>query len=329
MNRRDFVKHRQSDWNAFKRLVSRLERRTRSGMKHDQADEFSRLFRLISSDLATVRSQGWSGELSDYLNNLVARGHSVFYTAPPGRISDLTRFLTTGYPRIFRANIGYFWIGAALFFVPFFVAWFVVWNNPDLATRMVPREQLIQMEMMYDHDAERSGEGFDEMRAFMAGFYVRNNVGIALRAFGSGILLGLPTIYVLLSNGITIGAVFGYVVAAGHGKAFTSFVISHGSFELTAIAVAGGAGLMLADAILHPGRRTLVESLQTKGMDAAKIAAGAAAMLMVAALIEAFWSPAPIPSILKYTVGTGLWLLVVAYLALAGRGGELGEEDAA
>ncbi len=326
MNRRDFVKHRRADWQAFERLVDRLEGRAASGMGHAKAETFSRLFRLVCSDLATVRSQGWSDELADYLNDLVARGHSVFYTAPPGHLRALVRFLTVGYPRVFRRHIGYFWAGSALFFLPFFVAWFVVWANPDLAARVLPREQLVQMEEMYDHDAEMEGAEFDEGRAGMAGFYVWNNVGIALRAFGSGILLGLPTVYTLLFNGLVLGSVFGYVLAAGHGRAFTSFVISHGSFELTAIAIAGGAGLMLGDAILHRGNRTLFESLQDKGLDAVRIAGGAAAMLVVAALIEAFWSPAPIPSALKYLVGTGLWVLVVLYLALAGRDAVQDEE---
>lgn len=152
------------------------------------------------------------------------------------------------------------------------------------------------------------------------GFYVRNNVGIALRCFAVGIFFGALTVYVLLSNGIAIGAIGGYIVSQGHGEAFTSFVISHGSFELTAIAVAGGAGLMLGHALIHPGQRTRLESLRTMGSEAVQIAAGAAAMLVIAAVIEAFWSPSGVPSIWKYIAGTGLWLLVILYLALAGRG---------
>jgi uncharacterized membrane protein SpoIIM required for sporulation len=77
---------------------------------------------------------------------------------------------------------------------------------------------------------------------------------------------------------------------------------------------------MLGNALLHPGSRGRIESLRVRALDAVQIAAGAAVMLVVAALIEAFWSPAAIPAVLKYVVGTGLWTAVFLYLALSGRG---------
>ena len=174
---------------------------------------------------------------------------------------------------------------------------------------------------MYGPDDEPTpGElQFAEERATMGGFYVYNNVGIALRAFAAGLLFGLVTIYVLVSNGIIIGTIAGYLISQDHGNAFLSFVISHGAFELTAIAVAGGAGLMLGNALLHPGRRTRLENLQVRGREAVQIAGGAVVMLLIAALLEAFWSPTAIPAIIKYTVGTLLWVLVALYLLLVGR----------
>jgi len=125
--------------------------------------------------------------------------------------------------------------------------------------------------------------------------------------------------YTLLFNGITIGAVAGYVLSLGHSEKFLSFIVSHGSFELTAIGIAGGAGLMLGDALIHPGQRTRIDALRVRGIQAVQIASGAAAMLVVAALIEAFWSPAPIPALVKYVVGGCLWVLVAVYLTFAGR----------
>jgi uncharacterized membrane protein SpoIIM required for sporulation len=324
VTRRDFVKARKEDWNRFERLLVRYDRKSSATMSQERAEEFSRLFRLVANDLAVVRAQNWSGQLSEYLNGLVARAHNAFYTAPPGRFSDLVHFLLVGYPRVFRRHIGYFAAASGLFFVPFVVTLLLVLHDPTVATRILPREQLIMMENMYNEDPDAENREFDEQRAMMAGFYVQHNVGIALKAFGVGILFAVPTISVLLYNGIVLGASIGYTLASGptQAKAISTFVIGHGAFELTAIAVAGGAGLMLGDAILHRGRRSLAESLATKGIDAVKIASGAAAMLVIAALIEAFWSPSPVPSAVKYVVGAGLWVVVVLYLALAGRGAD-------
>ena len=323
MNKRQFVKQRKPAWKRFEKLVNRS---ATSKLRPKEAAQLSTLLRELSNDLAIVRSREWGQQLESYLNHLVGRGHNRFYRAPSGNLAHAIRFATVDYPRLFRKHIMFFYTAAALFFVPLVISWAVVQFNPQLASRVLPNETLEQYDKMYDHDADESVSdesaiaAFADQRIGMAGFYVLNNVGIALRAFVSGILMGGITVYVLLSNGISIGATAGYMVAMGHGRTFTSFVISHGSFELTAIAISGGAGLMLGNAIVHPGQRTRKESLRVQGLDAVKIAFGAAVMLFIAAGIEAFWSPAPIPAIFKYIVGATLWVVVYLYLFVAGRG---------
>ncbi|HET6422444.1 MAG TPA: stage II sporulation protein M, partial [Planctomycetaceae bacterium] len=300
----------------------------------------SRLLRELAHDLAIIRSRDWGQSLVNYLNDLVARGHHSFYRAHPARWSRVVEFLGRDFPRMFRRNGGYFLVAAALFFGPLAATWTAVQTDPTVAMRLLPSEALEQYDQMYgsrgrgddkpDDDAaadEKSDEsddealeaGFDESRAAMAGFYVQHNVGIALQCFARGLLLGVGTIHTLLFNGLSIGAVAGYVLAMGHSEKFLSFVVSHGSFELTAIAIAGAGGLVLGDALVHPGQRRRLEALRVRGLEAVQLAGGAAAMLVIAALIEAFWSPAPIPALWKYTVGTGLWVLVAVYLTLAGR----------
>ena len=307
ISKRDYRRKRERDWTRFAALIRKVDSSGWKKLSADEASEYSRLFREVCHDLSTVRTRDWGDGLTSYLNDLVTRGHNLFYKAPPSRTRDFVRFVAHGFPRIFRRNIGYFYTACLLFFLPFAIAWVVVQNRPDLGARIIPSMQLDMMEEMY---SEAKFEEFDTSRAAMGGFYVFNNVGIALRCFAMGILLGTGTVYVLLTNGIVLGAVSGYIVGRGYGENFISFIISHGSFELTAIAVAGGAGLMLGDAIVHPGRYTRLESLKIRGVEAVYIACGAAVMLIVAAMIEAFWSPAPIPPTVKYTAGGLLWLLV-------------------
>lgn len=340
MNKQRFLTRRRPVWKRFEQLLHEHMQTAR------EVREFSRLLRELSNDLAIIRSRDWGQGLVSYLNDLVARGHNAFYRAAPSDWQRLVTFLMTGFPRLFRANVGYFAVAAALFFVPLGVTWAVVQTDPTAALKIIPSEQLEMFDAMYrsqrDREEQAAAEGgasstkpeeapaeeldeeglesgFGEERTAMAGFYVQHNVGIALQCFARGLLLGWGTIHTLLFNGITIGAVAGYILSLGYAERFLSFVVSHGSFELTAIAIAGGAGLMLGDALIHPGQRTRVEALRVRGLEAVQIAGGAAAMLVVAALIEAFWSPAPIPPLLKYLVGTGLWLLVAVYLTFAGR----------
>ncbi|WP_417391140.1 stage II sporulation protein M [Gimesia sp.] len=338
MNKHKFIQQRRPHWIKFEKFLREASSKSLSKLPADKISTFSQLLREISHDLATIRSRGWGHELISYLNDLAARGHNLFYSAPPTNIAGVYRYLAFEFPRLFRSNIGYFLTACLLFFVPMSVSWCVIQNNPELASRIIPEEYLTRFDQMYgeegglnsdnknqtesDAEAEESEDpdtgSFGDQRAAMAGFYINNNVGIALKCFALGVLLGIGTVYTLLFNGIFLGAVSGYIISQGNGERFLSFVISHGSFELTAIAVAGGAGLMLGNAIIHPGQRTRFQSLQVRGLEAVQIAGGAAAMLVIAAMIEAFWSPADFPNEVKYIVGSGLWLIVFCYLAFAG-----------
>jgi uncharacterized membrane protein SpoIIM required for sporulation len=324
MNKRQFVSQRGDSWRRFEQLVNKIDRTTVKKLAPPEAGEYSRLFRELCHDLATIRSRDWGRTLVSYLNDLVSRGHNSFYSSPPGNLAYLLRFLASGFPRLFRANIGYFWISCSLFFLPLAITWAVVQYDPTLANRVVAHEQLMGYDFMYSEEGQnglRSNDGstFGDEAAAGTGLYVQHNVGIALACFGRGILFGIGTIYTLIENGIALGAISGFIISRGHGERFLSFVISHGSFELTAIAVAGGAGLILGDSLIRPGRRTRIESLRHRGLEAIQIASGSAVMLMVAAMIEAFWSPSSVPNVLKYSMGGALWLLVFIYLTFAGR----------
>ncbi|MFH1304103.1 MAG: stage II sporulation protein M [Planctomycetota bacterium] len=337
MNKHKFIQQRRPHWKQFEDFLASASGKSLAKLPAEEISKFSQLLREVSHDLATIRSRGWGHDLISYLNDLVARGHNLFYSAPPTNFASMYRYLAVDFPRLFRANIGYFLTACLLFFLPLAVSWCVVQNNPSLANRVIPEEVMASFDQMYGEESplntemedteenpdsespEDSGFGnFGDERATMAGFYINHNVGIALKCFALGILLGIGTVYTLLFNGIFLGAVSGYIVSQGHGDRFLSFVISHGSFELTAIAISGGAGLMLGNALIHPGQRTRFQSLQVRGLEAVQIAGGAAVMLVVAAFIEAFWSPSEIPNLVKYIVGSGLWLIVFVYLGFAG-----------
>jgi uncharacterized membrane protein SpoIIM required for sporulation len=161
------------------------------------------------------------------------------------------------------------------------------------------------------------GAGID---AAMAGFYVDNNVGIALRCFATGLAFGLGSAFYLVENGLATGAILGYVAAHGAGANIMTFVIGHGSLELGAIVLAGGAGLALGWSVVAPGSRTRVASLQATARSVVVIVLGAAVMLLMAAAIEGFWSASSAAAVVKRTVGAAMFVAVGAYLALAGRG---------
>lgn len=318
MNKNAFVRERREAWERFVTLLEKTEAPGRPKLASEEVSEFSELFRALCYDLAQVQSRDWGSSLERYLNDLVVRGHGAFYGRVPRAKGQLLRFFTHRFPRLLRENHVFFWAALALFALPLVVSWVVVERDPSLAVRILPGTALHGMEEMYSRDLDESGR----QDAAMAGFYVRHNTSIAFQCFALGVFLGLGTIYVLLSNGIQLGTVAGYLIGKGHGERFLGFVVGHGSFELTAIVIAGTAGLILGHAIIAPGVFSRGESLRRRGRVAVEVALGAAAMLFVAALIEGFWSAQPLPNIVKYVVAVVLWAVVFAYLGFAGRGDE-------
>ena len=119
-----------------------------------------------------------------------------------------------------------------------------------------------------------------------------NNIQVTFLAFAGGILLGLGTLYVLIQNGILLGAVAGLAIGAGNGRPFFELVVAHGVLELSCIAVAGAAGLRLASAIVDPGTRSRMDALRTEARAAVEIVLGTAVWLVVAGLVEGFLTPA-------------------------------------
>jgi uncharacterized membrane protein SpoIIM required for sporulation len=117
-----------------------------------------------------------------------------------------------------------------------------------------------------------------------------------------------------------MGAVAGHLTNAQFTEIFFTFVVGHGSFELTAICISGAAGLQLGYALLAPGNYSRIEALKRASKVAIQLVYGVIIMLVIAAFIEAFWSS---NNILmpwqKYWVGGFLWTLVIAYLVFSGR----------
>ena len=140
-----------------------------------------------------------------------------------------------------------------------------------------------------------------------------------LRAFAGGLLAGLGTLQVLLFNGIYIGAAFGVYANQGLLPVMMAFVFPHGFIELAAICIGGGAGFGLGSAVLMPGRRTRRAALVERARSFFSLLAGAVLMLVVAGLIEGFYSPAALPDAAKFAFGIATAIAMVLYFGFAGR----------
>jgi len=289
--------------------------------------EFVAEYRRLARDLSVARARGYSRRLVGYLNDLVVAGHNVVYAYRAGFGRSALLFLRAGFPQQVRRAWPYMLVATVLFVVPLFGMIFTIFAAPEWVYSVMPAEQASSLEAMYDPNARHLGRERQSDSDFaMFGFYIMNNISITFQLFASGLVFGLGSIFYVVVNGVFIGAATGHLLSIGYHSTFLPFVVGHGSFELTALVIAGGGGLMLGHALLAPGLVGRLTALRRVAPDAVQIVMGAALMDLVAAFIEAFWSSSSVlPVGVKYSVGAVLWALVLGYLVYAGRGVDTGE----
>lgn len=316
MKQAQFVARHQAGWNTLSQWLhtpaSKRDKR--------QGEHFAARYRQLCHHLALARRRGYSPELLEQLQQLMQLGHAELYRTPPVPWYRLLLFLLVQFPRTVRAHAGAMGLASLLFWGPLLVTLLLLQWRPELVHTLLDANTISEMEKMYDPTAERLGRssGTDWQ---MFGHYIHNNISIGLRTFASGLVFGIGALFILLFNGIQIGSVIGHLTAIGSAAPVWEFISSHAPWELTAIVLAGGAGLQLGMRVLVPGQLSRRQALAAAGRDGAVIVLGVVVMLLLAAFIEAFWSSqAVIPAAVKYAASTLGWITVGSWLLLGGRG---------
>jgi len=319
MKQAPFEQRHQAEWQAFARQLAALER----GRGGPDSRQFPAAYRRLCRQLALAEERGYGDQRVEQLRQLVLRGHHQLYRHRNPLPARCLGFLLGGFPRLVREEWRPVLLASLLFYGSLLLMGLLVYGFPELAYSLLTSEQVAQAEAMYDPDASRLGRFGERSSAadwMMFGYYVMNNLGIAFQIFAGGLLLGLGSLFFLLLNGLSIGAVAGHLTGIGYTRTFWPFVVGHGAFELTAITLSGAAGLKLGWALLAPGRLPRGEALHQAASRSVRLLAGALLLLLIAAFIEAYWSSLALTGVmLKYAVGTLLWGLLAAYFLFAGR----------
>lgn len=310
----EFVSARRERWERLERLIGSL----RGGAHRrpaEELEELGRLYRQATSDLAIARRDFPRDRVTRYLEQLVARAHPVLYRRGSADWSAIGRFVAVDFPRAFRAAWPYTVAAALLLLVPFSAAF--------VATRADPLTGRIFLSAGAFVEQVEEGESWLEIeegeRGLAASFIMTNNIRVSLLALGGGVLFGAGTVYVLIFNGLSLGAVSGLAGSYGLGDDLLNFVAAHGGLELTVVFLAGGAGLRLGHALLAPGLLTRRAALVRAARHAVPLLFGCVPLLIIAGLLEGFVSPSDMPGLLKLAIGVTATILLYIYALGAGR----------
>ena len=316
------AREQREEWARYVELVEKGRKRGLKSLSEDEVRAFGQLYRGVTADLARARTYGASPGLLGTVQRWAGAGHNLLYRAR-GRVAvSLGHWVAAEFPRAVRFYSRHILLASLLFYGPAVATYFAVREDPLLGRALAGQGMLTR--------AENTEKGninarylSDEVEALempvFASSLITNNVGVTFFAFAGGLLAGAGTLYVLLTNGLSFGGIMGAYGNEGVLGVILAWVFPHGFIELTAICIAGGAGFGLGSALLIPGRLTRAEALMERGRAFLSLIAGTALMLVVAGLIEGFYSPMQLPAAAKFAFGGATAVLLVLYFGFAGR----------
>jgi uncharacterized membrane protein SpoIIM required for sporulation len=315
-------------WREFAARLAAVRSTGLAGLREEDLSDFVSRYRELTTDLArlTTASRGRDNQSLWYLNRLVASGHALLYRDRPIAPRSIWHFITRSIPREIRRSAGPILLAALLLYGPAAIAYVAVVRNPSIAPRFIPAGMLDRAEQGIARAREHTGYIPDDplQRPLISSMVISNNVSISFAAFAGGVTAGILTTVALVSNGIELGGILGLYQSKGILPLIVAFVAPHGVFELTAICIAGGAGYLIAAAILLPGSLTRREALIVNGRRAITLVAASTLLLLCAGTLEGLISPIPWWTLAQKLTVSALTAVVLAlYINLRDSDGAL------
>ena len=311
MNIQRWVARRESNWQRLDALLRQVETKGLKSLNAAQIRELASLYRSVAADLARAQTQQVGNILIQNLQSLTTRAYTQIYQGSRRQEwQAVVEFYRWELPRVIQQTFAYTAIATALFILGLIVAWWYAWQDPTFMSLIVPQRLISQVRDKHELWMG-SIVGIEPLAS--SGIMI-NNLKVSFGAVAGGITAGAFTVYIMVFNGLLIGAIATLVGQNNLAYPFWAFVFPHGALELPAIFFAGGAGLLLARAILFPGEYRRGDALKFYGSQAVQLVFGIVPLLVIAGIIEGFISPNPrIPDPFKYLFGTMLFISLYTY----------------
>ncbi|MDZ8064165.1 MAG: stage II sporulation protein M [Nostoc sp. DedQUE08] len=311
MNIQRWIARREPNWQRLDALLRQIEKKGLKSLRAAEIRELASLYRSVAADLARARTQQIGNTLIQSLQSLTTRAYTQIYQGSRRQEwQAILEFYRWGLPSVVQKTFVYIAMATALFLLGALVAWWYSWQNPSFMPLIVPESLITKVR---DEHKLWMGSIVGVEPLASSGIAI-NNLSVSFGAVAGGMTGGAYTAYLMVFNGLLIGAVSTLVGQNNLAYPFWAFVFPHGSLELPAIFFAGGAGFLLAKAILFPGKYRRGDALKFYGYQGVQLVFGIVPMLIIAGAIEGFFSPNPnVPDAIKYLAGIGLFILLVMY----------------
>jgi uncharacterized membrane protein SpoIIM required for sporulation len=311
-----FRKEREAEWRKLEDILARAEASSARALSDDEIIALPVLYRSALSSLSVARAISLDQALIAYLESLCTRAYFFVYGTRTTLVKRIFAFFAEDWPRAARDLWLETTIAVALTVLGAVVAyvltardstWFYSFVSPALAEGRGPAATAEELRSTLFSE-ERNG------LSVFATFLFTHNAQVALLAFALGFAFCLPAAFLVLANGMTLGAFVALFASHGLTIEFSGWLAIHGTTELFAIALAGAAGFRLGWTLAFPGAQSRVEAMSAAGRKAAILMAGVVVMLAVAGALEGVGRQVVTDTGLRISIGVFALLLWTAYL---------------
>ena len=320
-----FIARNLPSWTRLEELAGARRR----SLTPAQVEELASLHQRTSAHLSHARTQQADAALVARLTRLVATSAGVLYGTRARPAAGFARFFTTSFPAAVWHARRFVVVSALLLLAPAVVMGVWLASSDEALEASGPdavREAYVEEDFEAYYSSAPAGQFATEVTV--------NNIQVSILAFAAGALLCVATALILVTNGANVGMVAGLFAAVGEQGKFFGLILPHGVLELSAVIVAGAAGLAIGWAIIAPGERRRSAALADEGRRSAAIVLGLVLAFVVAGTIEAFVTPSGMPTWARVGVGlaagTAFWTYVLVLgrrAAALGYTGAIGEHD--
>jgi uncharacterized membrane protein SpoIIM required for sporulation len=315
----DIDRYIQRNEPAWRRLseLSRTGARDARRLSDDEVGELVALYQRVSAHLSHARGRYRDPELNARLSGILGEARVVIYRRRRSVLRSVGGFFTETFPAAVWGSRRYVGVAALLFLLPAIGMGLWLYHSPSALDASVPPElqRLIADSQFADYYRSDAAQNF-------AGYVTINNIQVAFLAFALGVVPVVGTSWVLGFNGLNVGVMAAVMHRAGEGAQFWGLILPHGLLEISAIVVAGAAGLRLSWALVAPGDRTRGDAFRDEGMRAVVIVMGLAVCFVIAGVIEGFVTPSGLPTAVRVAVGIAALAMFVVYVVLLGERAE-------
>jgi uncharacterized membrane protein SpoIIM required for sporulation len=314
VNATRFRQAHEADWALLDVLVTRMEKRSIKALSDNDLLALPGLYRTTLSSLSVARDTSLDRALITYLEQLCTRAYFQIYGVQTPAHRQIARFFARGWPEAVRslwretAFCALLTVGAAV------VAYLLIRSDPGWFYSIIPQALAGGRDPAASAEFLRSTlyDKQQDLLAVFATFLFTHNSQVAIFSFALGFAFAVPTILLILYNGLMLGAFIAVFESKGLGWNLAAWLMIHGTTEIFAICISGAAGIRIGLAIAFPGALSRMDAAVRAGRTGATAMVGTVVMLGVAALLEGIGRQTIIDDQLRALVGLGAlagWLL--------------------